>query len=193
MSFLINGQHFATKRAVAAHCAAILGRGTITDDEHAFLVDLLKRHPNHAQIIAPGFSRIVIGTNSFGDRSFQVERPNGKRFDFSYITCIRQSSAELEALAILREAIEPQLQAHLFKAVVVDAEPHCAVRGRAVLPKEAEVEHHPLLPLSALVQRFLASRGAVLTDLLQRDPKLLRAWQRFHKEHAVLRVIGRAA
>src|SRR5258706_7530292 len=130
MSFLIHGQHFATKRAVANHCAAILRRGAISSDEHKFLVALLERHPNRAEKFGRGLARIVIGTNGFGEPSFCAQRIDETRTDFSYVTCIRESPAERQAVAILRSVIESQLEAFRTSTFGAGGDVCCAASGK---------------------------------------------------------------
>jgi len=88
MPYLIDRLTFPRRRDVAAHCGAILRRGAITRDEEHFVRELLKGHPGYARIVGAGPHRITVGTSSFGDPCFVVQRSDGRREEFSFVTCI---------------------------------------------------------------------------------------------------------
>ena len=88
MSYTIRGQTFATRRAVATYCAAMLQHGELSKEGEAFVRALLKGHPRHKQIVGPGIARIVVGTNGFGDASFIVVRTDGIRQPLAHVSCI---------------------------------------------------------------------------------------------------------
>ncbi len=88
MSYTIRGQTFATRRAVATYCGAMLQHGELSKDDEAFIRALLKGHPRAKQITGPGVARIVVGTNGFGDPSFVVVRTDGIRHPLAHLSCI---------------------------------------------------------------------------------------------------------
>ncbi len=88
MSFTIRGQSFATRRAVATYCGAMLQHGELSKDDEAFIRTLLRGHPRWKQIIGPGVERIVVGDNGFGDPGFVVVRKDGIRQPLAHLTCI---------------------------------------------------------------------------------------------------------
>jgi hypothetical protein len=88
MPYLIDDTLFVRKRDVAAHCAPMLKRGVLTEQEERFVGDLLKGHPLYLQIAGPGVASIAVGTSGFGDPCFIAVRADGRRVTFSFVTCI---------------------------------------------------------------------------------------------------------
>src|SRR5437773_2293898 len=88
MAYLIDDILFPRKRDVAAHCAALVKCGALAPDDEHFVRELLKGHPLHARIVGAGIRGIAIDTNGFGDPCFVAERVDGRRVDFSFVTCI---------------------------------------------------------------------------------------------------------
>ena len=94
MTIRVRGLRFATRRAVATYCGVILQHGELTPDDEAFIREVLKWHPRVKTIVGPGVGHIVVDRNGFGDACFVVERIDGKRVPFSFVTCI---TAKFEA------------------------------------------------------------------------------------------------
>jgi hypothetical protein len=93
-AYKIRGQRFPHRRALATHCGAILARGgELSAADDAFLRVLLTGHARAKQIVGPGVRQIAVGDNGFGDPSFVVERVDGRRIPFSYLSCITSKFA----------------------------------------------------------------------------------------------------
>ena len=88
MPYRIDRILFPRKRDVGAYCGAILRRGAMTSQEDHFIRTLLKGHPLFARIVGKGPYQVALGTNTFGDPCFVVDRADGKRVEFSFVTCI---------------------------------------------------------------------------------------------------------
>lgn len=88
---------------------------TISDAVHKrMLFELVERHPEAGDKIGSGIKRFFIGRTIDGDRKhvspnatgIWIERDNGKREDFSYITAIRGHTPRSRVKEALRLAVE---------------------------------------------------------------------------------------
>jgi hypothetical protein len=87
-AYEVLGQHFPTRHALATYCGAMVSHGALSADDEAFVRELLTGHMRAKEITGRGILRIVVGENGFGDPSFIVERKDGRRIPFSYLSCI---------------------------------------------------------------------------------------------------------
>jgi hypothetical protein len=60
----------------------------LTDDENAFMSELLAMHPNAVEKAGPGVQNIFIGRDAYGRNCFWIKRVDGTETDFSYLRCI---------------------------------------------------------------------------------------------------------
>ena len=87
---------------------------------HRMLLELLERHPEHAQKTGPGVKEffiartrdargVFVGANAIG---IWIRRVDGGEVDFSYLTAIRQHSAKSDAKEALRTEVDDRRQAY---------------------------------------------------------------------------------
>lgn len=85
---------------------------------HRMLIELLERHPDHAEKAGPGVreffigrtrdaSGVLVGSNAIG---IWIRRVDGQEVDFSYLTAIRQHSAKSDAKEALRTEVDHRRQ-----------------------------------------------------------------------------------
>jgi hypothetical protein len=84
---------FGTKDAAVKAIQEVLYRHPLLEpiegDDHAFVMDLLKQHPDAAKKIGTGVKHFTVESNKGGTRSFYVTRVDGSRDDFSSGKCLR--------------------------------------------------------------------------------------------------------
>jgi hypothetical protein len=169
---------------------AMLGHGKIdrTHSEFEFFEELLKRHPKHGDKIVSSFG---IQPNAFGQPELYF-RTATERHVFSYSHAIRGKSYKNDLHAAMRAAIVLQLNG-------AKREEHCELCSKALCAPE-HVDH--VIPFRKLRDEFLEQwkgeiptefekgkrRGGVI-DFLRNDILFKIAWQTYHKDHAVLRVV----
>ena len=84
---------FDTQAAAVAFIQEVLYRHPllepITGDDHAFLLDLLKKHPRAAEKAGAGVKHFTVENAKGGTRCFYVTRVDDSRSDFSFMKCLR--------------------------------------------------------------------------------------------------------
>jgi hypothetical protein len=88
------GPHtFDTQAAAVTFIQEVLYRhpllGPISGDDHAFLLELLKKHPHAAEKVGAGVKHFTVENAKGGTRCFYVTRVDGSRSDFSFMKCLR--------------------------------------------------------------------------------------------------------
>lgn len=92
-TFLLAGDTY-TKLAVELRVKNILHESHlgVELDAHAqaFMMDLLRRHPEAEKKIGTGIRAIRITNSKYGNRCFEAIRVDGTSTDFSYLKCLKQ-------------------------------------------------------------------------------------------------------
>ena len=121
MPYRIGGRDFRTKQMIREHVRELFGTyGVVGDyvtdlEDHAFLLALLSRHPEHQQKEGKGVERFERGEHpEYGSPCFIIHRVDRSSTDFSTETCIRAKRPSL--LAQFREAcsrvVDERVRAH---------------------------------------------------------------------------------
>ncbi|WP_258072211.1 DCL family protein [Rathayibacter sp. AY1G1] len=93
----------------------------VSDPVHQrMLIELLERHPEHAQKTGPGVKEFFIGRTRDASGAFVganvigiwIRRVDGEEVDSSYLTAIRQHSAKSDAKEALRTEVDDRRQAY---------------------------------------------------------------------------------
>ena len=152
---------FRTKTAALAHFKRILndapmGAALVGEAEREVLA-LLRRHPEAAQKIGPGVSRIVVRkAPNFNTRCFYVRRVDGTSTDFSYRSCVSARAKTLEQRwsTACRRAVAGDV-AH-FKRTAFGTGPTVAsaLSGERVAWGDAHVDHAPPNTFRQIVAAF---------------------------------------
>jgi|SRR5215470_15923925 len=88
----IGGRYFTSQKDAILFIRQLLNAeplATVREPFHAFLCDLVSRHPRAAEKIGKGISHFTIGAGLFGTLCFYLNRVDGTRTDFSYLKCVR--------------------------------------------------------------------------------------------------------
>jgi hypothetical protein len=92
-SHTIGPHSFNTQAAAVAFIQEVLYRHTllepITGDDHAFLLELLKKHPRATEKAGVGVKHFTVENAKGGTRCFYVTRGDDSRSDFSFMKCLR--------------------------------------------------------------------------------------------------------
>ncbi|MBX3208412.1 MAG: DCL family protein [Labilithrix sp.] len=205
VKYTIHGIEFRTQKALREHCSRLLKLPTLDADAQSFLRELLERHPERDIKVGCGVARVYIGGNDFGKRCFWIERIDGSRTDFSFISCISPPSHESEVRTAMRRHIDSQIIAfrdHAFSEGVAVA---CAITGQLVANEDAHIDHRPPNTFHTLVDRFLASESREIRTVAVEptrdgvtawglaDLELAARWSAFHAQYCDLQVVTKRA
>jgi hypothetical protein len=84
---------FDTQAAAVAFLQKVLYRHPLLEpirgDDHAFLLELLKKHPRAAEKVGAGVKHFTVENAKGGTRCFYLTRVDGLRSDFSFMKCLR--------------------------------------------------------------------------------------------------------
>lgn len=180
----VAGQVFKSQtelKACLQRMFASNGMGVAGAPLHAFLLDLIARHPEASDKIGCGVRAFQLGRNKLNPKGVHVtlHRTDGSSDDFSWKTCIsgRKSTPHHDARAAMRTAVMSQTAA---------AKAKCCVQCQST--DGLEVDH--VVPFAHIASKFEASHTlgpfkkiGMLTTL--QDP----AWANYHREHAVLQTL----
>ena len=206
-TYILGGEVYAAKAQVERRARAILhappAPRRLDGADGAFVADLLALHPK-AETKTAGMRALWVKPNMFGEPGFFVERHDGQWVDFSYKKCLTPASARTQARQALRRGIAEQVHACKVAAfsegfVALRTAP-CALTGEPLAWDEAHVDHAHPVTFAALADAWLAERGEVDADVpvgphpsgqgvMIADPAYLAAWQAWHAERAVLRIV----
>lgn len=179
----------------------------INATHQAFLHELLLLHSESAEKIGSGIQYFTVTTErEFGrTRHFVVVRTDGSSTDFSFNNCVKGANPRADRLQALRVAVAEEVATFKNKAFAGGSSVSCAVRGVQTPFRDADVDHTPPKTFAKLVERWLSRSGIDLGDVAvspaadnqivstMGDQRQLRSWQAFHKKHAELRIVCRAA
>lgn len=108
----------AAFRGILRNSGYSVGDAVSDPVHHRMLIELLERHPDHAEKTGPGVSEffigrtrdasgVFVGANAIG---IWIRRVDGEEVDFSYLTAIRQHSAKSDAKGALRTEVDDRRQ-----------------------------------------------------------------------------------
>jgi hypothetical protein len=202
---------FKTKTKLLAECKAMLARyrngDEINEEDSEFLRGLLERHPDAVQKIGCGVERFFRGGTGQGTDCFWLERRDGTRTDFSYITCANARAKPLyqEFAEACRQAVQPSLKTakrkHFETHGDAEGKVPCEITRQMVGPDESHLDHKKPMTFQVIVATFIAANGIELkADMLSRkadaqfvttfvDEELKRKFCEYHKSVARLRII----
>lgn len=89
----IGTQTFDTQAAAIEFIRQVLYRHTlqapIDEPDHAFLLELLRKHPHAAEKVGVGIKHFTVEKAKGGTQCFYITRVDGSRSDFSFMKCLR--------------------------------------------------------------------------------------------------------
>jgi hypothetical protein len=174
--------------------------------DYLFARGLLERHPEAAEKIGSGILSIEVRTIQYGAPGFYVVRTDGTGDDFSYKVALSGAADHRQqVLKAMRQAVRRQTDdfrsAWFDRSADQDGAAVCPLTGRSMTWTESETDH--IVPFVRLADRWVSEHGgygvirvgsgadhpgAALTDASQNT-----SWQRWHLQHARLRVIHAGA
>src|SRR5262249_31471879 len=203
MRILIGDTCFPSKAAATDAIRRVLYRyplgATVSDVDHAFLADVLARHPDAAIKIGVGVASFEVEAN-LGSRGFWLTRIDGTRTDWSFLSCLTPPTHAQDVVAALRTEVRDQVQR--FKAMqFLGGAARCAVTGVTLTIDGAHVDH--AIPFVDLVDAFLTAQQLTVdaldvqptcdgnTDTRLSDRQVAQQWADYHRNHARLRLVSR--
>lgn len=202
---------FATKEAAKVFCREVLARyrnnETINEEDSQFLRDLLERHPEAHQKIGCGVKRFFRAGTGQGTDCFWLERTDGSRTDFSFISCVdaRGKSLYQEFAEACRQAVQADLaeakKRHFAEFGDTEGKVRCEVTGEKVSFPEAHLDHKKPLTFQVIVTTFIKARKIeIRPEMLSvpsdaqfvttfADRELEAAFREYHHSVRMLRIV----
>ncbi|MBM7488325.1 hypothetical protein ACVWWI_006124 [Bradyrhizobium sp. USDA 3686] len=88
---------FPTQQKALLFCKEVLSKYApehwVSDSDAAFLIELLKLHPDSGEKVGNGIHHFEVMRADFNTRCFAVVRRDGSRVDFSYKVCVTAASS----------------------------------------------------------------------------------------------------
>lgn len=211
--YQINGLTFKTQQSLLTHVRQILyackDLQRLPDPDFAFMLDLLKRHPDSEQKIGSGVEFMTVKRNPLYPCTctFFVVRHDGTETDFSFLECVRETPHGKRFVRACRAAVESGIQefkqAHFNSSGGVA---RCPYTGETLKYVGSHVDHVAPDTFQSLVDRFISENGIDVqsvqldgnaTDNTYQDTfcdkDLERVWIDFHWENARLQVVSKTA
>lgn len=213
MSYLLDDEWFSTKNDVRDRCRQILARtpdGTLVEEADAdFLFCLFRHHDEWEEKSGEGVQAIATQMTAHGTRCFVLRRHCGTEVDISFPHSIklipsargqsRQPQRLLDFRAGARTAIKQQIRS--FRDGALGVASLCPVTGEPVGRGNAAVDHVAPRTFDQLLYDFclathtnplnvvVGSLNGVIATI--DDDMLCAAWEKYHLEHARLRLISK--
>jgi hypothetical protein len=204
-SFVLGGVAFPTKEGVVLHCRRILtdaGLGDPLTEHHAFLSDLIARHPAFTEKVGAGILgfevREHLWRGKIRQRGFYVVRQDGSSADFSFYECLKDERQRSRGSIreACREAVAADCASFKGRSFNGSRFADCALSGQRIHWDQAHVDHAPPWPFSKIVDAWLERIGrepeVVNTDDMTTrfaDPADSAGFLSFHDERAALRIV----
>jgi hypothetical protein len=202
---------FNTQAQALAFFKAMLARYRPGDSIDAIdtvhLHHLIERHAEAAQKIGSGIVRFYVERTDKGSCCFWLERTDGSRTDFSYISCIKAKPKTLyqEFAEACREAVADDLRAaktaHFDRHGDENGRVPCDITGELLLPHESHLDHAHPMTFEVIVRGFLAAERvtpsrSILSGFQDQqfattftDPDRAQRFRDYHHQAAHLRII----
>jgi hypothetical protein len=211
IQIVIGTLQFNTQTKALAYFKAMLARyrpgDSIDATDTVHLHQLIERHVEAAQKIGCGIARFYVELTEKGTHCFWLERLDGSRTDFSYISCVKAKAKSLyqDFKEACREAVAGDLmvakRAHFDTYGDESGRVPCDITGELLLPHECHLDHAHPMTFEVIVRGFLAAEQGVLSRSLLStsqdqqfattflDPALAQRFRDYHRRVANLRII----
>lgn len=142
---------------------------TIEGEDQDLLLALLERHPEAAHKIGVGVKRFYKAPTEMGTSCFWIERTDGSKTDFSYITAVKAKGKSLyqEFAEACRNAVRADLvnTKELFfnEHADKDGKVECEITGEKISIYESHLDHKKPLTFQVLVNTFIAANNITLS------------------------------
>lgn len=181
---------------------------TIEGEGHDLLLAVLERHPEAPQKIGVGVERFYKAPTEMGTSCFWIERIDGSKTDFSYITAVKAKGKSL--YQEFAEACRNTVRGDLIKTKEVffskhsdeDGKVECEVSGERIAIYESHLDHKKPLTFQVLVNTFISANNITITKEMLSSPQdeqfetefldqnIKDGFKRYHHKVAQLRVIN---
>jgi hypothetical protein len=197
-----------TKKAVKEHIRSIANAAKLgvplAGDDHVYLMELFPRHSLWTQKRGVGVDWVEVReVRQYGmrpTRCFHIIRKDGSVTDISWVECVNPTPHYRKVAAVFRHLIANQMAGYRYRQADGFGFFVSPIDGKRYHESEAHVDH--VIPFETLMSNFFAEQTAIdiadvellehgdndLNDELK-VKELGERWQRYHREHAVLRLI----
>ena len=207
---------FKTKKALTEAVRGLIARQRVnrpvTGADLKFLLALFRHHYQWAAKCGPGVATVEVRWNrepGFAPtKGMWLVRADGTETDISWRVCVNGKDHLADLKVAFRHEVQEQVNA-FAEAEFLIGTVVCPVTSELVPQRHgADVDHAPPNTFDRLITAFLEASGLAadpVTDALAVedvpgavymtrlvDRQLGMAWQSFHRERAVLRVLSRA-
>ncbi len=181
---------------------------TIEGSDHELLFSVLERHPEADQKIGVGVHRFYKAPTDMGTSCFWVERTDGSKTDFSYITAVNAKGKSL--YQEFAEACRNSVREDLIKTKEEFFKKHgdennkveCEISGDRIAIYESHLDHKKPLTFQVLVNTFIGAKdisiskemlstaqdGQFETEFIAQDIK--NQFKEYHHKMAQLRILN---
>jgi Protein of unknown function (DUF3223) len=181
---------------------------TIEEGDHEFLLALLERHPEAARKIGVGIKRFYKAPTEMGTSCFWVERTDGSKTDFSYITAVKAQGKSLyqEFADACRNAVRADLIKTKEEFFNQHGDEHgkveCEISGEKMAIYESHLDHKKPLTFQVIVNTFIAANNITISKGMLSTPQdaqfesefsdqsTKRQFKEYHHRMAQLRIIN---
>lgn len=207
---VLNGVEFKFQKDAIEYFKCMLNRygngETVTEFDSDVLMSLLERHPKADKKIGCGVKRFYKDRTDMPTSCFWVERKDGSKTDFSYLTALRAKSKSLyqEFMEACRNSVKDDLRLtkmHFFeKYADKNGKVECDITGEKIAFNESHIDHKKPLTFQVLVNTFIAANDIqIIPEMFSHqdaqfqttftDPDLKGKFVRYHHKVAQLRII----
>ncbi|PHM08177.1 DCL family protein [Nostoc sp. 'Peltigera malacea cyanobiont' DB3992] len=208
---VLNGKEFKFQKNAKEYFKKMLERyrngQTVDTDDHEMLLALIERHPEADKKIGCGVKRLYKDRTDMPTSCFWIEREDGSKTDFSYLTAIaaRGKSLYQEFFEACRNAVQDDLkkikEQFFEKSADETGKVKCDITGEKVAIYESHLDHKKPLTFQVIVNTFLAANEIEIKhEMLSMsqdaqfqttflDIKLKDKFKRYHYKMADLRII----
>ena len=183
---------------------------TIEGENHELLLAILERHPEADQKIGAGVERFYKAPTEMGTSCFWIERTDGSKTDFSYITAVKAKGKSLyqEFKEACRNAVRADLsttkEAFFNEHGDENGKVPCEVSGEKIGIYESHLDHKKPMTFQVIVNTFItANKIGISPSMLSVsgdaqfetefvDLELKEKFREYHHEIADLRIINPA-
>jgi len=208
---IIGGLEFKTKKAAKEYFKRMLAKyrdgDMVSDEDSVYLDKLIERHPEAAQKIGVGIKKFYRQITDEGTSCFWLERNDGSKTEFSYLTCVDAKGKSLyqEFAEACRECVKKDLIETKKEYFGKHAEPggrvSCDITGEMIKFDESHLDHKKPMTFQVIVRTFIAAHSITLSRNVLTEPRdqqfttaftdkdLSEKFRDYHHNVAQLRVI----
>lgn len=142
---------------------------TINGENHDLLLAVLERHPEAQQKIGVGIKRFYKAPTDKGTNCFWVERTDGTKTDFSYLTAVKAKDKSLyqEFSEACRNAVSNDLtkakEMFFMENADENGKVECEITGDKIAIYESHLDHKKPMTFQVIVNTFILANNITLS------------------------------